>query len=61
MFSVYDKVKIDFDVEEVLEKVDIRVKVKSKLWKVWFVRGLYGVYCVMCNREYVLEKKKLLK
>jgi hypothetical protein len=58
MPSVYDKVKIDLDAEEALEKADTRAKVKSKLWKVWPVRGLYGVYCVMRNREYVLEKKK---
>jgi hypothetical protein len=58
MPSVYDKVKIDLDAEEALEKADTRAKVKAKLWKVWPVRGLYGVYCVMRNREYVLEKSR---
>lgn len=56
--SVYDKVKIDLDAEEALERADTRAKVKAKLWKVWPVRGLYGVYCVVRNREYVLEKKR---
>lgn len=55
--SVYDKVKVDLDAEDAAARANTRAKVKSKLWKVWPVRGLYGVYCVVRNREYVLEKR----
>jgi Delta24-sterol reductase len=45
--SVYDKVKVDVNAGED----------QSLLWKIWPVRGLYGVYKAISGGDYLLQKK----
>lgn len=53
--SVFDKVRVDWEAEEAA----LRARpVKSRLWKIWPLAGLYGVYHAWTGADYLLEKQK---
>ncbi|SPN98668.1 related to 24-dehydrocholesterol reductase precursor [Cephalotrichum gorgonifer] len=52
--SVYDKVKRDEKVDEARRKTGW----KGKVWGVWPVRGVYGVYKVVRGGDYLLQEKE---
>jgi len=53
--SVFDKTRVDWEKEEAeLEKRPL----KKTAWKIWPLRGLYGVYHAWSGREYLLQKGK---
>ena len=53
--SVFDKTRVDWEKEE----AELAARpVKAKLWKIWPMRGLYGVYHAWSGRDYLLQKQK---
>lgn len=53
--DVYHKVRVDHEAEEAA----LRARpVKAALWKIWPMRGLYGVYCAWTGGDYLLQKRK---
>jgi FAD/FMN-containing dehydrogenase len=59
--SVYDKVKVDMDVDA--EEAAARgapwpTRAKALLWDVWPVRGWYGLYKAVGGGDYLLQRKK---
>ncbi|KFH41684.1 Delta(24)-sterol reductase-like protein [Hapsidospora chrysogenum ATCC 11550] len=53
--SVFDKTRVDWEAEDAALKAR---PVKSRLWKIWPLAGLYGVYHAWTGADYLLQKQK---
>ncbi|KLU91027.1 hypothetical protein MAPG_09552 [Magnaporthiopsis poae ATCC 64411] len=56
--SVYDKVKVDVEAEEAAARATRAARLKHRLFRVWPVRGLYGVYKALEGGDYLLQKTR---
>ncbi|KAL8403787.1 hypothetical protein RB594_008880 [Gaeumannomyces avenae] len=58
--SVYDKVRVDVEVEEeaAAARVTGLARLRRALFRVWPVRGLYGVYKALEGGDYLLQKAR---
>lgn len=56
--SVYDKVKVDVDAEMAARNRNWKTRTKARVWNVWPLKGLYGVYKTAMGAEYLLQKRK---
>jgi hypothetical protein len=53
--SVFNKTRVDWEKEE----AELAARpVKKTLWKIWPLRGLYGVYHAWTGADYLLQKGK---
>ncbi|KAI6350823.1 hypothetical protein MCOR25_010365 [Pyricularia grisea] len=60
--SVYDKVRVDVDAEEAADAGgSFGTRAKKALWKVWPVRGLYGVLAAIKSDDYLMQKTRRQK
>ncbi|KAL8377967.1 hypothetical protein RB595_008585 [Gaeumannomyces hyphopodioides] len=56
--SVYDKVRVDVEAEEAAARATRASRVRHRLFGVWPVRGLYGVYKALEGGDYLLQKTR---
>jgi FAD/FMN-containing dehydrogenase len=57
--TVYDKVKVDVESDAAARQASLGSRFTKKLWDVWPLRGLYGVYCAATGGDYLMQKKKV--
>lgn len=57
--SIYDKVKVDVAMEEKAIRESWVLWLLALFWRIWPLRGLYGVYNAWMGGDYLLPKKRL--
>ena len=56
--SVYDKVKVDVEAEEAKLRASSKARLLYRVWNIWPLRGLYGVYEAVVGGDYLLQKRQ---
>ena len=56
--SVYDKVKVDVDAEEVATQASLATWLLALIWRIWPLAGSYGVCKAILGGDYLLQKKR---
>ncbi len=57
--SIYDKVKVDVAMEDKAIRESWVLWLLALFWRIWPLRGLYGVYNAWMGGDYLLSKKRL--
>ncbi|EGR49417.1 uncharacterized protein TRIREDRAFT_47420 [Trichoderma reesei QM6a] len=59
--SVYDKVKVDVEGEERARNATWRTRLRARVWDLWPLAGLRGLYSAVKGGDYLLQQQKKKK